>query len=173
MTYTTHAIVLKKISMGEADAAVVLYTRDFGKVRAYAQGVKKETAKLKGHIEPLCLVSVQFVIGSAGERLTYAQMLEPWQSIRNDFDRYTTAIYIAELIDRHCLFGEKNQTLWQFIITHFAALARTQDDSRMIIKDFEKDFLSSMGYDSAEDMRMLGERLARPSRLIYTNKSEA
>ena len=55
--YTTEGIILKKIDVGEANALFTIYTKDYGKIRAVAQGVKKEGAKLQGHLEPLAPIN--------------------------------------------------------------------------------------------------------------------
>ena len=171
MTYTTQAIVLKKIPAGEADAVVVLYTRDFGKLRAFAQGVKKESAKLKGHIEPLSLISMQFVLGVSGERLTYAQMMQSWPSIRNDFDRYATAACMLEHIDRHCLDGEKDSGIWELLVANLAFVEQCEiADAHSAVSSFERDFLQALGYGEAQDMSVLGAPLATPSALVYNGK---
>ena len=158
MIHTTQAIVLKKIPAGEADAVVVLYTSDFGKIRAYAQGVKKESAKLKGHVEPLSLSAIQFVIGTAGERLTYAQLLQSWPRTRDEFNRLSAAVYMMELVDRHCLVGQPDMSIWELLVTNLAMLNHesTRDISHMT-NEFEKDFLHALGYGDAKDMSVLGE----------------
>ncbi len=168
MAHITQAIVLKKNPAGEADANVTLYTRDFGKMRAYAQGVKKEEAKLKGHIEPMSMSMVQFVEGAYGARLTYAQMVQPWLAIRDDFNHYGAAAYITELIDRHCLAGERDHALWELLIASFAALAQHTISSIDAMENFEKEFIHSMGYGKDGNIHILGgEKLARPAGLIY------
>ena len=157
MTYTTQAIVLKKIPAGEADVVAILYTRDFGKLRAFAQGVKKESAKLKGHIEPLSLISIQFVMGTAGERLTYAQMMQSWPAIRNDFERYGAAACILEHIDRHCMDGEKDNGIWELLVANLAFIEQCEiTDVHSAVSFFERDFLRALGYGEAQDMSVLG-----------------
>ncbi len=160
MTYTTQGIVLKKIPAGEADAIAVLYTRDFGKIRAFVQGVKKESAKLKGHIEPFSLSYVQFVIGNTGERLTYAQMLQSWPVIRDDFDRLAKAFYMTELIDRHCLVSEPDNDIWELLLVSLAALNQEGRSACEVIKSFEHDLLECLGYAGEKDMSVLGPGIA-------------
>ncbi|MDP3778803.1 MAG: DNA repair protein RecO [bacterium] len=159
MTYTTQGIVLKKIPAGEADAIAVLYTRDFGKIRAFVQGVKKESAKLKGHIEPFSLSSVQFVIGNTGERLTYAQMLQSWPVIREDFDRLSAASRMVELVDQHCITNESDNNIWELLLVNFVLLNKG-GQVREIIKDFERDLLECLGYAGTTDVSILGPGMA-------------
>ncbi len=148
---------MKKIASGETDAMVVVYTRDFGKLYCRAQGVKKENAKLKGHIESLSLSAIQFVLGKLGERLTYAQLLQSWPQIRGEFDRFAVAIFMAELVDRHCLTGQPDISIWELLLTSLAALNHESPlNVSSVIHEFEKDFLRALGYDGARDIGILG-----------------
>ncbi|MDP3769522.1 MAG: DNA repair protein RecO [Candidatus Sungbacteria bacterium] len=168
MTYSTQGIVLKKIPIGEADAMIVLYTPDVGKLRALAQGVKKEEAKLKGHVEPLSLSSIQFVVGAYGERIIYALMMQSWPSIRGDYEKYAAASYLLELVDRHCLVGQKDSAIWEFMVANLALLERTRHtDIVSAVETFEREFLSCLGYGGAKDIRVLGHALARPVGMVY------
>ena len=135
------------------------------------QGAKKESAKLRGHVEPMSLSWVQFVIGASGERLTYAHMMRSWPSIRNDFDRYATAHYLLELVDRHCLVGEKDNAIWELLVGNLALIEQCDAAAvRESAELFERDFLRSLGYGDAQDMSVLGSPLARPSLLVYNGK---
>ena len=130
MTYSTQGIVLKKIPVGEADAMIVFYTPDIGKLRALARGVKKEEAKLKGHVEMMSLSSIQFVIGKYGERLIYALAMQSWPSIRGDYEKYAAACYFFELVDLHCLTGQKDHAIWELIVANLALLERIRHADR-------------------------------------------
>src|SRR3989344_6185851 len=97
--YFTLAIVLSSGAAGESDGLYSLYTKDFGKIRARAQGVKKVDAKLRGHLETLALSRVGFVQTRHGERLVYAEALEGFGAICSDIERMKTALYVAALLD--------------------------------------------------------------------------
>lgn len=141
--YTTEGIVIKKTGCGEADALITLYTRDFGKMRAFAQGVKKKEAKLKGHLEPLNVCRIGFVLGKNGERLTYAEAIMSWPSIRENFWKTEAALCMAERIDIHCFPAEKDDMLWEHIITYFVTLEKEV----MIADDFLKSFGKFFSYE--------------------------
>lgn len=173
MTYSTQGIVLKKIASGEADAMVVIYTRDFGKLYCRAQGVKKENAKLKGHIESLSLSAIQFVWGGLGERLTYAQLLQSWPRIRSEFDRFAAALSMAELVDRHCLASQPDISIWELLFTSLAALNHeSAPNVSSVVNEFEKDFLRALGYNGAKDMSILGESVQTHARWYMIERAE-
>ena len=148
--YTTQGLVLKKTSVGEADAIFTIYTKDYGKIRAMAQGVKKEEAKLKGHLEPLNLVRLGFVLGKNGERLTGASSLNHWLDTKSNWNKTSAAYRLADWVDRSCLVGEKDEELWNLLIGSFQELeslkSLTAFDHSRFMRDFEKKLSGVLGY---------------------------
>lgn len=80
---TTDAIVLKKLDIGEHDILYALYTRDCGKVVARATGIRKNEAKLRGHLETLSLSAVRLITGRNGEKLIGATLINFWEQMRS------------------------------------------------------------------------------------------
>lgn len=74
--YTTRGIVLTERPMREADRIYTIMTRDLGLVRAAALGVRKETSKLRGGLEPFVLSKVSLVRGKEYWRLTSAELIK-------------------------------------------------------------------------------------------------
>jgi len=156
--YQTNGVVLKKTNVGETDAVFIIYTKDFGKIQARAQGIKKENAKLKGHLEPMSLSSISFVLGKNGERLVGASLINYWFSIRSDWDKLKTASYIIEVVDKHCLPGDKNESLWELLVGSLVALEKGDFSAKELtgfLGAFEEKFLASLGYAGEKDIRML------------------
>ena len=151
--YTTDAIVLKKIDVGEHDALYMLYTQGYGKMRAVAAGIKKPEAKLRGHLEPLSLSRVRFVAGKNRERLIGASMLNFWSSMREDVHKLSVGHYIASRMDRECMEGQKDEALWNLLEQSFSRL-NSHDDFAPVagafINDFEHNLQSALGYGGAE-----------------------
>lgn len=73
--YTTKGIVLSQRPVREADRIYSILTRDFGLVRARALGVRKESSKLRGSLEPVSLSSVSLVRGKEHWRTTSAELI--------------------------------------------------------------------------------------------------
>ncbi len=71
--YTTKALILSTRAYREADSVYLLLTRDLGLVRATATGVRKESSKLRGSLEPISLGLVSLVRGQDYWRITAAQ----------------------------------------------------------------------------------------------------
>lgn len=169
--YSTEAIVLKRIDIGEADQLFSMYTKEFGKIRARAQGIKKEAAKLKGHLEPLSRAHISFVIGKSGERLTHAMLADFWPGVRGDFARQAMAHYLTELFDEQCLAGERDPELWQLLLDSLKELEErpfgknTKEAHAAIsvfLSRFTARFLGALGYNGEKDIRILNTRVLNP-----------
>jgi DNA repair protein RecO (recombination protein O) len=50
-TYKTTGIIIKRHNFGEADRILTIYTREYGKIKVLAKGVRKTHSKLGGHLE--------------------------------------------------------------------------------------------------------------------------
>lgn len=59
----TQAIVLKRINYGETDRIITVITKDSGKLRLMAKGVRKSTSKLAGGIELFSESDIQYIKG--------------------------------------------------------------------------------------------------------------
>lgn len=123
---------------------------------ARAQGVKKEGAKLKGHLEPLNLCSVSFVLGKSGERLTHASLVNYWPSVRNDFGKLKLAYEIVEAVDRNCFPGQKDEAVWEEILRGFNFLEDSGTGGEAeFLASFKKHLSISLGYGAESDIMNL------------------
>jgi len=169
--YATQGVVLKKTAAGEANALITLYTQEYGKIQVFAQGVRKEKAKLRGHVEPLSLGFFQFVSGTYGERLTYAAMVRSWMGIRNDFQKYGVACYMLAVVDAHCLDGEKDNGIWTVLVDHLVALEDGDFPSLLcFLSSFETSLLACLGYQGVGKMSHLESTIARPFSIVYNGE---
>ncbi len=75
--YTTHAVVLRIYERREADALVVLATKDFGVVYALAVGARKESSRMRYAFVTSAYISISLVKGKAGWRAVGAVPLSP------------------------------------------------------------------------------------------------
>lgn len=163
--YSTEGIILKRVDVGEADSLFTIYTKDFGKILARAQGIKKEEAKLKGHLEPFNLSVVSFVLGKNGPRITSAELSNFFPNIRREIDKLRAASYITSFIDKHCFGGEKDEKLWSLLLTSFQELDNGNFNIislKNFLRSFERALLSSLGYDGETDSRTLDVAVAFP-----------
>jgi len=130
--YRDHGIVLRTYRLGEADRIIVFITREHGKVRAVAKGVRKTKSKFGARLEPISHVAVQFYEGrepspaSGQDRLdivTQADSVDHFRAIREDLDRIARASAMLEAVDQMALDHEPNPRVYQMLLGALRALA--------------------------------------------------
>ena len=62
-TYRDEGVVLRTHQLGEADRIVTLLTREHGKVRAVARGVRRTSSRFGGRLEPFMVADMQLAVG--------------------------------------------------------------------------------------------------------------
>ena len=104
--YSTEAIVLRSIRLGEADRVLHLYTRANGRVGAVAKGVRKTMSRFGARLEPLSHVELILHRGRGElETVTAAQLVSSHHETREDFYRFSVGMIGAEAMLR--LFPEQ------------------------------------------------------------------
>jgi DNA repair protein RecO (recombination protein O) len=97
--YRDEGVVLRTWKVGEADRIVVLFTRDRGKVRAVAKGVRKTKSRFGARLEPTSHVALQLYEGRELDIVTQAESLSNLATLRDDLDRLTRATAMLEAVD--------------------------------------------------------------------------
>ena len=99
--YRDEAIVLRTQKLGEADRIVTLLTRQHGKVRAVAKGVRRTRSRFGARLEPAMVVDVQLYEGRSLDTVTQAETLAPYgDAIARDYVSYTAATAMLETAER-------------------------------------------------------------------------
>lgn len=106
MTYQAHqikdeAIILKTHKLGESDRIITLLTRNHGKIRAVAKGVRKPKSKIGASNEPFmrieCVISLSKNLGIISQSL----IIDPFaKNICQDYSKYEAACAMVKLLDK-------------------------------------------------------------------------
>jgi DNA repair protein RecO (recombination protein O) len=113
--YRDEAIVLRTHKLGEADRIITLLTRQHGRVRAVARGVRKTTSRWGSRLEPFTHVDLQLAEGRNLDTVTQAETLTPFSGgLGLDYDRYTAGTVMLETAER--LVSEEKQPAVQHFL---------------------------------------------------------
>jgi DNA repair protein RecO (recombination protein O) len=142
--YRDGGIVLRTHKLAEADRIVVFLTRDHGKVRAVAKGIRKTKSRFGGRLEPPAHVELLFYAGRNLDVVTQVETVDAFGAVRHDFDRLTRAISMLEAVDQVALEGEPNPALYRMLLGALGALA--SHDTPMVVPAFFFKLLALEGY---------------------------
>ena len=143
--YRTPAVVLKRMDLGEADRIVTLYTRDVGKVRAVAKGVRRAVSRAAGHLEPFTLSDIMFAVGRELDVISQADTLEAFRAIREDLELATHAYYLAEVVDLLTEDRMENRAVFDVLVDGLHNLG-VAAESRLVLIVFQLKLLDALGY---------------------------
>ena len=71
--YRDEAIVLRTQKLGEADRIITMLTRDHGRIRGVAKGVRRTMSKFGARLEPGSHVDVQLFVGKTFDTITQVE----------------------------------------------------------------------------------------------------
>ena len=143
--YRTPAVILKRTDLGEADRIVTFFSRDVGKIRAVAKGVRRTTSRSAGHLEPFTLSDVMFAVGRELDVISQADTLEAFREIREDLELTTHAYYLAEVVDLLTEDRLENRDVFDTLVEGLHSLRATHDP-RMVLIVFHLRLLEALGY---------------------------
>lgn len=99
--YRDEAIVLRTHDLGEADRIVSLLSRDNGRVRAVAKGVRRVKSRFGARLEPFSRVDVQCYEGRSLDTVTQVESLSAYgASLCGDYPRWTAGTAMLEAVER-------------------------------------------------------------------------
>ncbi len=143
--YRLEAIVLRRTDMGEADRLLTVFSREHGKLRLLAKGVRKPLSRKAGHVELFMHSSFLVAKGRTWDLVTQADTVEAYRALREDLLRTTYAYYVTELIDRFTEEGDENQALFDLLRATLRRL-NAEDDPYLVARFFDLQMLSLVGY---------------------------
>ncbi len=143
-TYKDEGIVLKTTKLGEADRIVTLLTRENGKVRAVAKGVRKTKCRWGGRLEPFTCVHLMIYKGRNLDTITGADIVQSFDSIRTDYERLTSAAALVEVVEKITPDRERSLPTYTLLKAGLQALAGGTPST--LVPAFLVKLLSVSGY---------------------------
>ena len=143
--YRTEAVVLRQRGLGEADKICVLFTPGLGRIEAVAKGVRRPRSRLAGHLEPLSRSSLLLARGRSLDIITQAQALDAHAALREDIDRLSRGLYVAELVDRFTDAAPDATGLYHLLVETLERVEAAPGID-LAVRWFEMQLLADQGY---------------------------
>lgn len=144
-TLKVEAVILRHSDYGEADRLLTIFTREQGKLRAIAKGVRKMQSRKAGHLEPFTQSALMLAQGHDLWIVTQAEAIESFQPLREDLTRIGYAGYVVELLDRFTYEEGQNWQLYNLVVATLGRLA-TESDPFVPIHYYEMRLLELLGF---------------------------
>ena len=138
--------MLRTHKLGEADRIITMLSRQHGKIRAVAKGVRKTGSRFGSRLEPFMVVDVQCYIGRSLDIVQQAETLGSYGSeIVADYGAYTAAAAMVETADK---VTDDDGSLQQYLLLVGAlrSLSRREHASGLTLDSYLLRSLSIAGW---------------------------
>lgn len=96
---TVMGMVLLAAPVGEYDKRVVILTKEYGKLTAFAKGARRQNSPLLAKSQPFSFGNFQIFRGKNSNTITSAEISNYFEEIRNDLEGIYYAMYFCEFTD--------------------------------------------------------------------------
>lgn len=139
------AVVLRHSDWGETDRILTLFTRELGKVRAIAKGIRKPRSRKAGHLQPFTRSNLLLARGRDLFIITQAETVEAYLVLKEDLVLLGYAAYTVELLDRFTYEEGEHSALFRLLVNTLKRLAQ-HDDPDLVIHYYELRLLEQVGF---------------------------
>lgn len=143
--YSSEAIVLARRRFSEADRILVVFTKSYGKISLIAKGIRKPKSKKRGSLEVFTRVKFAASRGKNLDIITEVEIIDSYNGIRKNLKKVTVAYFFLEVIGRIIQEGEKNEKLYEILISYLNKL-RKEKSLKNLRKEFIYQVLVTLGY---------------------------
>jgi DNA repair protein RecO (recombination protein O) len=121
------------------------FSREAGKLRVIAKGVRRMHSRKAGHLEPFTRVTLMLARGRDLWIVTQAETVEAYLPLREDLLRTGYAAYAVELLDRFSYEEGENRDLYQLITQTLQRIA-SEADAFPAVRYYEIRLLDLLGF---------------------------
>lgn len=145
--------MLRTHKLGEADRIITLLTRQHGRVRAVARGVRRTSSRWGSRLEPFTHVDLMIAEGRTLDVITQAETLTPFSAeLGGDYERYTAGTAMLETAER-LVVEDREPAVQQFLLLvgGLRAMAGKELPAGQVLDSFLLRSLSVAGYAPSFD----------------------
>ena len=139
------AVVLRHYDWGEADRLLSLYTREQGKLRTIAKGVRRMRSRKAGHLEPFTRVALLLARGRDFWIVTQAETVDAYLPIGENLVRTGYAAYVIELLDRFTYEEGENRALYALLVDTLERVTH-EADPFLAVRYYEMRLFDIVGF---------------------------
>lgn len=148
----TEAINLKNYPLNDNDSIVVMFSKTKGLMRAVAKGAKRPKSKLGARVQMFIANELLLLEGKNLDTIAQAQSLNTFSKIRNNLDKLSYSMYIAELVNNFCSNQYNNDENYEeiydliFVTYEKIANATTKEEIILTALKFQIKLMNFLGW---------------------------
>ncbi len=125
LPFNAECLQLRFYNFAENDRIAVLFSREYGLLRAIAKGARSSRSKMGPLLSPLRHSQIQLVAGKGLHKIRQVQGVQAWSALQKDYDKLMCGLVMAELIALFCQEEDAQPEVFDGTIMALALLAET------------------------------------------------
>lgn len=148
MIEKAEAIVLKTLNHGDTSKIITLYSREVGRLKLIAKGVRSPKSKAMGLFQPTRHIQVIYYAKSTSDLQLFksGELVDGFFGLEEDFDRLTLAQVMVELLDRSVEDEESHPRLFQLLVDSLSRLSNREIAPAEAYWFFHTHLLGELGF---------------------------
>lgn len=142
--YKADAVVLRARDCGSGNKLLILYSREYGKIKVMAHGVSKPTSRKRGAVQPFTRTQFLIYRGRELDSVSQCEGIEMFSSLKGNLATISYASYLAELVDAITPEREPNRNLFYLFLETLRLMV--VEDTELLVRAFEVKAAGLMGY---------------------------
>lgn len=142
----TKALVLHEMQVGDYDKRLILLSKEYGKITAFAKGAKKPNSKLFAGSQIFCYGDFILFKGKNNYNVNQVNLIESFHSLRQNIDALTYGLYFLEFTEFISLENHLDHDLMKLVLKSLKQLEVGHLALELICKIFELKAMSYLGY---------------------------
>lgn len=156
-TEKLRGIVLREQAKGESNKQIVLLAQGVGRVLLSARGARRVKSKLLAATQLFCYADFVVYEGKGFYSVTQAELQNSFYGLRLDMDKFSEAMYLAELTERSCPAGMEQDAVLELLYYAFLVMDRGILPPKLISCIFELKLLQLNGLFASDVCHICGE----------------
>lgn len=149
-TFKTEAIVLRKRSLPNQDNIVTVFTKELGKINAFAKGIKKITSRRLPHVQTANLINV--ILYKKDERfyLQETSLISGFTQIKKNQAKLNLLYQFLFAVERLLPDNDVERTVYKLLLNFMVKLSSLDRFGDQLLTKYLNSLLKLLGY-SKED----------------------
>ena len=160
--YQTEVIVVAVRDWGDADKIVTLFSREHGKIIAFANGARRPKSPLAGGMQLFTHLDVRLATGKNSDVVKQCETKHSFRHIQEDFNCMAYGTFIAELVAELCPEGQSEPGVFDLLVEVLTILSIR--NPRIVALAWAWQILFIMGYyPDFKQCAVCGQELCWPA----------
>lgn len=138
-------IILRTEPIGEYDRRIVVLTKDYGKISAFAKGARRQTNRLMACTDLFCFGQFKFYPGRSSYTLTDANIQNYFKDFGDNFEAAMYGMYFLEVMEYHTRENNDEKEMLKLLYQSLRALLHEAYDNRLVRAIFELKTMALLG----------------------------